>query len=142
MVILSGSADRAHMAINLEPDGRPCAAGEGVRSFAAPPALRVDAFGPVREGANRPTTVTRDLGRLPSPVHGKVRGARPARRAATDPEALGGQHQRPRQGGFGMPALPKPARGGRDPGVAARLWTRSQKLTGSSFTDPSGRRQV
>jgi NAD(P)-dependent dehydrogenase (short-subunit alcohol dehydrogenase family) len=62
-------------------------------------------------------------------------GALPMLRAATDPQALGGQYYGP-GGAFeltGYPVLTEPASRARDVGVQERLWSESERLTGVRF---------
>ncbi|WP_434443527.1 SDR family NAD(P)-dependent oxidoreductase [Lentzea sp. E54] len=74
------------------------------------------------------------------PVQSKARGAWPALRAATDPDALGGLHYGPRFGTAGPPVVVAPAATSRDPELAAQLWARSEELTGLTFDLPAGTR--
>ncbi|MAE95838.1 MAG: oxidoreductase [Deltaproteobacteria bacterium] len=64
--------------------------------------------------------------------HPPPEGALPTLRAATDPEARGGEYYGP--GGLaelsGPPVLNQPSRASRDPEVARRLWDLSIELTG------------
>lgn len=62
-------------------------------------------------------------------------GALPTLRAATDPEAQGGNYFGPDglREGRGYPVLVRPNRKARDEAVAAKLWEVSVKLTGVSF---------
>ncbi|WP_405061338.1 SDR family NAD(P)-dependent oxidoreductase [Kribbella sp. NBC_01505] len=118
-----------------ELDRRLRAAGMNVRAVAAHPGLSVDAFSPRRPGVNRPARI-----RLTAPVQGKDRGAWPAVRAATDPQARGGQYYGPKYGTFGPPVIAAPPRISADPELAAKLWVASEELTGIPFNLPAGRR--
>jgi NAD(P)-dependent dehydrogenase (short-subunit alcohol dehydrogenase family) len=80
------------------------------------------------------------LERLTRPVMGLVSqdaatGALPTLRAATDPDAEGGDYFGP--SGFGeqtgAPALVQSSRASRNEADAARLWSESEKLTGVTF---------
>ncbi|MET9224261.1 SDR family NAD(P)-dependent oxidoreductase [Lentzea sp. NPDC003310] len=103
----------------FELDRRLRRSGVDVRSLAAHPGLAVE---------NLP---------LRWPVQSKARGAWPALRALTDPDAAGGLHFGPRFGTAGSPVV-VPARA--DAALAARLWTRSEQLTGITFDLPAGTR--
>ena len=60
-------------------------------------------------------------------------GALPMVRAATDPEAKGGQFYGPQYVQFGYPVLETPTRRARNGDDARRLWEESEKLTGVRF---------
>ncbi|WP_237771093.1 SDR family NAD(P)-dependent oxidoreductase [Kribbella sp. ALI-6-A] len=115
-----------------ELDRRLRAAGTDVRAIAAHPGLSIDAFSPARPGINQPATI-----RLTAPVHGKDRGAWPALRAATDPDARSGQYYGPKYGSFGPPVIASPPRTSTDPAIAASLWAQSETLTGIPFHLPA-----
>ncbi len=124
-----------------ELDRRLRAAGADVRAVVAHPGLAVDGGSPRRAGVHDPSTFRRLSAALLAPIaQSKQRGAWPALRAATDPAAGGGQFHGPARGllpgGVGRPRpRPLPATD-RDPALAARLWTLSEKLTGVTF-DPA-----
>jgi len=119
----------------FELDRRLRASGMDVRAIAAHPGLSLNTFSPARPGINRPPKL-----RLPLPIQGKDRGARPAVRAATDPDARSGQYYGPKHGIFGRPVVVSPPQISRDPELAARLWTQSEQLTGVTFEIPAGER--
>ncbi|WP_432948660.1 SDR family NAD(P)-dependent oxidoreductase [Kribbella sp. CA-253562] len=134
------SAQRAYtqskhaiLLFTAELDRRLRAAGTDVRAIAAHPGLCIDAFSPARPGINRPTRI-----RLTAPIQGKDRGAWPALRAATDPDARSGQYYGPKYGSFGPPVLASLPGTSTDPQIAAKLWAESEKLTGIPFHLPAG----
>ncbi len=65
--------------------------------------------------------------------HSAFQGALPALRAATDPDALGGQYYGPRYSMWGAPAISVPSLQARNVEDAQRLWEISEKLTGVKF---------
>lgn len=60
-------------------------------------------------------------------------GALPLLRAATDPDAQGGQYYGPRWGMWGRAVLESPTRRARDEASADALWALSERLTGRTF---------
>ncbi len=62
-------------------------------------------------------------------------GALALLRAATDPAARSGEYYGPRFQVWGRPVRERPGRQARDPGVAARLWEESERLTGCRWPD-------
>jgi hypothetical protein len=64
---------------------------------------------------------------------GKDVGAWPAVRAATDPDALGGQYWGPRGQLSGPPVLQKPVASSSGPVFGAALWAASERFVGQSF---------
>jgi NAD(P)-dependent dehydrogenase (short-subunit alcohol dehydrogenase family) len=128
----------------FELDRRLRAAGADIRSIVAHPGLGLDGASPRRDGVNEPSALARVPARLLSPIaQGKNRSAWAAVRAATDPNAAGGQYYGPAHGlvhgGIGKPQLRQPPKVDQDPQLAARLWTLSEELTGVSFPVPAGR---
>jgi NAD(P)-dependent dehydrogenase (short-subunit alcohol dehydrogenase family) len=65
-------------------------------------------------------------------------GALPILRAATDPEARGGQFYGPQFMFMGYPRVETPSRAARSADKARKLWAKSEELTGVTFTIPSG----
>ena len=63
-------------------------------------------------------------------------GALPIVRAATDPEAEGGQYYGPQWMVQGSPHLETPSHRARNVDDARRLWARSEELTGVAFDLP------
>ena len=59
-----------------------------------------------------------------------AQGALPFVRAATDPAAQAGEYYGPQFQIWGPPVRERPSRQSRDPDLAARLWERSEALTG------------
>jgi NAD(P)-dependent dehydrogenase (short-subunit alcohol dehydrogenase family) len=66
-----------------------------------------------------------------------AQGALPILRAATDPDAKGGQFYGPRYIVRGHPVLETPSRRARDADDARRLWARSEELTGLTIDIPA-----
>jgi NAD(P)-dependent dehydrogenase (short-subunit alcohol dehydrogenase family) len=125
----------------FELDRRLRAAGADIQSIIVHPGLGLDGASPRREGVNEPPALARVPARLLAAVaQGKHRSAWAAVRAATDPDAAGGQYYGPAHGlvhgGIGKPQLRQPPKVDQDPQLAARLWALSQELTGVSFPVP------
>jgi NAD(P)-dependent dehydrogenase (short-subunit alcohol dehydrogenase family) len=125
----------------FELDRRLRAAGADVKSIVTHPGLGVDGASPRRTGITEPSV----LGRLLAPIaQGKHRSAWSAVRAAVDPDAVGGQYYGPAHGlvhgGIGRPQLRQAPKVDQDPRLGARLWTRSEELTGVDFALPAGQR--
>ncbi|WP_329108665.1 SDR family NAD(P)-dependent oxidoreductase [Micromonospora sp. NBC_01699] len=124
----------------FELDRRLRHADSGVRSIVVHPGLGLDGASPRRAGINEPTPLARIAGRLLTPLaQGKHRSARVAVRATVDPDAEGGQYYGPARRGVGLPVPLQPPQVDLDPDLAARLWTRSQELTGVDFPVTAGR---
>lgn len=119
-------------------DRRLRAAKTDVRSIVVHPGLGLAGSSPRRDGVNQPSPPARLAGRLLAPMaQGKHRAARVAVRAAVDPEAEGGTYYGPARGGVGTPVPVPPPEVDTDPGLAARLWTLSEQLTGVDFRVPA-----
>ena len=73
--------------------------------------------------------------RLSAPLiaHSAYQGSLPALRAATDPNAQGGEYFGPHHSFWGSPALSTPNGRARNSEDAQKLWTISEELTGSKF---------
>jgi NAD(P)-dependent dehydrogenase (short-subunit alcohol dehydrogenase family) len=120
----------AVQSFGFELDRRLRAAGSKVTCVLAHPGFSLGSASPRRDGITDP----KPLMRLFAPItQGKDRGAWPAVRAAVDPEATGGQFYGPARGGVGRPVPKTAVEVDRDPGRAAKLWTWSEKLTGTTF---------
>ncbi|HWD01400.1 MAG TPA: SDR family NAD(P)-dependent oxidoreductase [Amycolatopsis sp.] len=114
----------------LELDRRLRAAGSKCTCLLAQPGFSLDRASPRRANITEP----RSWLRLAAPfTQGKDRGAWPAVRAAVDSEARGGEVYGPSRGAVGRPVPRSAVRADRDPAIAARLWTRSEELTGIEF---------
>ncbi|QRP47565.1 SDR family NAD(P)-dependent oxidoreductase [Amycolatopsis sp. FDAARGOS 1241] len=125
------NSKHAVQSFGFELDRRLRAAGSKVECILAHPGFSLDRASPRREHITEPKAWLR----LAAPVtQGKDRGAWPAVRAAVDPGARGGQFYGPARGGVGEPVLKTAVEADRDPAIAAKLWTRSEELTGIEFT--------
>jgi len=67
-------------------------------------------------------------------AHGKDRGAWPVVRAATDPDATGGQFYGPRRNVTGRPVLTTPVAQSADAAFGAEFWRLAEQATGVTFT--------
>lgn len=119
----------------LELDRRLRAVNSPVSSLLAHPGFAVDGLSPARPGVTDVHSRGQDRAeRLLAPMaQGKDRGAWPAVRAATDPEAAGGQFWGPRWMTRGLPATIRPGALSADPAFGARLWLLSEQATGIEF---------
>ncbi|MFE6911397.1 oxidoreductase [Streptomyces erythrochromogenes] len=128
-----GRSKLAVLLFAAELDRRLRASGSTVRSVAAHPGWAVQGLTPARPPMWSPGPLAA-LRSAPLALlaQGKDRGAWPVVRAATDPDALGGQYFGPRGPGSlkGPPAVQVTAASARDREAAARLWAVSQDLTG------------
>ncbi len=124
----------ATQGFGFELDRRLRAAGSPVTALVVHPGGGVDGNSPTRVGVIEPTAGERALAKV-SIVTGasKQIGARAAVRAATDPDAVGGQYWGPRFQVFGPPALGTPVRSSHSPEFGAKLWSLSETLTGEHF---------
>jgi NAD(P)-dependent dehydrogenase (short-subunit alcohol dehydrogenase family) len=124
----------ATQGFGFELDRRLRAAGSPVTSIVVHPGGGTDGNSPFRSGINEPTPGGRTLAKLMFVVGGsKEVGARATVRAATDPDAQGGQYWGPRFQVVGEPALSKPAASSASPEFGAKLWAMSEELTGQPF---------
>jgi NAD(P)-dependent dehydrogenase (short-subunit alcohol dehydrogenase family) len=130
-----GQSKHATQAFGFELDRRLRAAGSPVTALVAHPGGGQDGNTPTRAGVLEPTVSQRILAKLLFFVGGgKHTGAWPVVRAATDPDARGGQYWGPRGGLSGQPRLGKPARVSHDPQLGTALWAESERLVGQTFT--------
>jgi NAD(P)-dependent dehydrogenase (short-subunit alcohol dehydrogenase family) len=123
-----GRSKLANLLFTYELQRRLTAAGSATEALAAHP------------GTTR-TELTRNLpgwmkaGAILVPMQGSVMGAVPMLRAATDPQAHGGEYYGP--AGLGENSGPakrvKSSARSHDQEVAARLWAESERLTGVSY---------
>jgi NAD(P)-dependent dehydrogenase (short-subunit alcohol dehydrogenase family) len=125
----------ATQGFGFELDRRLRAAGSSVTALVVHPGGGIDGNSPTRPGVIEPTTGERVLAKLSVVAGGsKETGARVAVRAATDPDAMGGQYWGPRFQVFGPPSLGKPVQTSHSPEFGAALWSLSETLTGEHFT--------
>jgi protochlorophyllide reductase len=75
---------------------------------------------------------------VPLVLQSAHRGALPMVRAATDPEAMGGEFYGPRRVVRGRPVKETPSRRARNADDALRLWELSEEITGRTIETPSG----
>ncbi|MFI8260713.1 MULTISPECIES: oxidoreductase [unclassified Streptomyces] len=132
-----GRSKLAVLLFAAELDRRLRASGSTVRSVAAHPGWAVQGLTPARPPLWEPGLLTAArCAPLALLAQGKDRGAWPVVRAATDPEARGGQYFGPIGPGSlkGLPSLRTMAGSAHDPQDAARLWTVSEELTGTRWT--------
>ncbi|MDP3208038.1 MAG: hypothetical protein Q8M65_02720, partial [Rhodoglobus sp.] len=66
-------------------------------------------------------------------AHGKDRGAWPIVRAATDPDAVGGQFYGPRRNVTGAPVVVTPVAQSAEQAFGVELWRQAEKATGVKF---------
>jgi NAD(P)-dependent dehydrogenase (short-subunit alcohol dehydrogenase family) len=129
-----GQSKHATQAFGFELDRRLRASGGPVTALVAHPGGGQDGNSPARLGVIEPTTGQRILAKLLFFVGGgKHTAAWPAVRAATDPDARGGQYWGPRGGLSGRPRNGKPARVSHAPALGAALWAESERLVGQAF---------
>ncbi|MFF4428585.1 oxidoreductase [Streptomyces sp. NPDC001513] len=128
-----GRSKLAVLLFAAELDRRLRDGGSTVRSVAAHPGWAVQGLTPARPPlwVPGPLTAVRSAP-LALLAQGKDRGAWSVVRAATDPDALGGQYFGPIGPGSlkGPPSLQVTAEPARDREAAARLWAVSEELTG------------
>ncbi len=125
----------ATQGFGFELDRRLRAAGSPVTALVVHPGGGIDGNSPTRVGVIEPSTGERVLAKISAVAGGsKATGARAAVRAATDPEAVGGQYWGPRFQVFGPPALAQPVQTSHSPEFGAALWSLSETLTGERFT--------
>jgi NAD(P)-dependent dehydrogenase (short-subunit alcohol dehydrogenase family) len=127
----------AVMTFAFELDRRLRQAGHETRSIVAHPGFALDELTPLRTGVGpdeRPGAAVQTL--LRSFAQGKDAGAWPIVLAATDEYLRGGEYVGPAgwQQLRGRPRVTSAKAWSRDRTVAARLWQRSEELTGTSLT--------
>jgi NAD(P)-dependent dehydrogenase (short-subunit alcohol dehydrogenase family) len=133
-----GRSKQAQMLFAVELDRRLRAAGSPVTSLMAHPGVAVDGVTPSRPPVRSRTRKERLVAlSYALVVQSKENGAWPAVRAALDPAAEGGQLWGPRAVySIGLPVLTKAPKVLADNGLAARLWTVTERATG--LTVPTG----
>jgi len=129
-----GQSKHATQSFGFELDRRLRAARSPVTALVAHPGTATDALTPPRPGVTEPTAAGRVVARLfPIVGGGKDRAAWSAVRAATDPDAVGGQYWGPRGGISGPPVLQKPVASSSNAAFGAALWATSEKLVRQAF---------
>ncbi len=126
----------ATQVFGFELDRRLRANGAGmVQSLVAHPGYSISGLTPGIHGVNDITPVKRVIDGLQLLVgaQSKEQGAFSTVRAATDPDARGGDYFGPRLLTRGAPTRQAATRTSRDRGVAARLWERAETLIGEPF---------
>jgi NAD(P)-dependent dehydrogenase (short-subunit alcohol dehydrogenase family) len=111
------------------------AAGSGVESLLAHPGFAIDTLAPKRPGINDNLSIGKRVGDVLQAVmaQGKDRGAWPVVRAATDPDALGGEFYGPKRGVAGAPVLIEPVASSAGPEFGAEFWRQAEAATGIRF---------
>jgi NAD(P)-dependent dehydrogenase (short-subunit alcohol dehydrogenase family) len=133
----------AMQVFGFELDRRLRAAGlggpTGVQSLVAQPGYSISGLTPGIRGVNEVRRQKRFLDTLQGFVgaQGKDAGAWPTVRALIDPDARGGQYYGPRLLTRGRPVQQRPTRTSLDPGVATRLFARTNHLLDTEFPIPA-----
>jgi len=124
----------ANLLFAFELQRRLAAAGTNTSSLAVHPGFAATEI--IGHLLDRFPRVKRGVLRAGDRVISAAAGARPTLRAATSPEARGGEFYGPggRLGIFGTPTLVTPATRALNPADQARLWEVSAELTGVDFT--------
>ncbi|WP_354569243.1 SDR family NAD(P)-dependent oxidoreductase [Glaciihabitans sp. UYNi722] len=124
----------ATQAFGFELDRRLRATGSSVTALVAHPGGGQDGNSPERPGVMEPTAGQRARATLLFFVGGgKDKAAWFAVRAATDPDAEGGQYWGPRGNITGQPVLAKPVQSSHAESFGRRLWSESERLVGETF---------
>ncbi len=122
-------------AFAFELERRLDAAGSSIHSLLAHPGFALNAPGAHRPGITDLASRGQHLGeRLLTPMtHGKDRGAWPVLRAATDPDAKGGEFYGPSRSVTGRPVLTKPVAQSASAEFGAKVWAAAEAATGITF---------
>jgi len=124
----------ATQSFGFELDRRLRAAGSPVTALVAHPGGAQDGNSPTRPGVLEPSTAERVKARLLFFIGGsKATAAWSIVRAATDPDARGGDYWGPRNNLSGPPVRQKPAAQSHGAGAGASLWRASEELVGQRF---------
>ncbi len=121
----------ANLLFTFEADRRFASAGIATQALAAHPGFTRTDLGV--EGSGISNAVLRSVNWVPGMGQSTAMGALPILRAATDPDASGGQYYGPNWRIAGPPVLEVPSRRARDTGSAEALWDVSEKLTGVRY---------
>jgi NAD(P)-dependent dehydrogenase (short-subunit alcohol dehydrogenase family) len=129
-----GRSKHATQSFGFELDRRLRAAHSPVVALVAHPGSGTDALTPSRPGVSDPPAGGRAAARIfPFVGGGKDRAAWSAVRAATDPDAVGGEYWGPRGNFSGPPVRQKPVASSTGPSFGVPLWTASEGLVGEKF---------
>lgn len=129
-----GRSKHATQAFGFELDRRIRAAGLDLVALVAHPGSTQDGLSPFRAGVNEPSLGRRIAHAAAFALGGsKVGGAHPIVRAATDPDATGGQYWGRATPIGGRPMLNTPAMSSHDPDFGRRLWEYSEQATDIRF---------
>ena len=130
-----GWSKHATQSFGFELDRRLRAARSSVTALVVHPGGGQDGNSPTRLGVMEPSPRARVLAKLLFVMGGgKDTAAWSAVRAATDPEALGGQYWGPRGNLTGPPVLQKPVASSSRATFGAALWAASEHLVGLKFS--------
>jgi NAD(P)-dependent dehydrogenase (short-subunit alcohol dehydrogenase family) len=129
-----GQSKHATQSFGFELDRRLRAAGSPVTSLVAHPGGAQEGNSPYRKGVLEPSGRQRTAAKLMFFLGGgKDAGAWPVVRAATDPDAVGGQYWGPHRGISGRPEIGKPSSLSHGERLGSELWSRTEKLVGQRF---------
>lgn len=129
-----GQSKHATQSFGFELDRRLRAAGSPVTALVAHPGGAQDGLTPYRFGVSEPSALQRVVAGLAFMVGGgKEAAAWPLVRAATDPDAEGGQYWGRTTPVTGRPALNTPVASSHSAEFGAGLWSLSENWTGVSF---------
>lgn len=129
-----GQSKHATQAFGFEFDRRLRASGSSVTALIAHPGGGTDGNSPYRRGVIQPSLRERAIAKVTFFIGGgKDTAAWSAVRAATDPDAAGGQYWGRRGTITGKPVLQRPVASSRAPTFGAELWTLSERLVGQTF---------
>ncbi len=122
-------------ALAFELDRRVRSAGSDRMSLLAHPGWAVNGNSSRRAGITDLASSGQRFGeRLIRPfAHGKDRGAWPVVRAATDPDAVGGEFYGPRRNVTGSPILTTPVAQSAEAEFGAEFWRQAERATGIKF---------
>ncbi|MET0806153.1 MAG: SDR family NAD(P)-dependent oxidoreductase [Lacisediminihabitans sp.] len=124
----------ATQSFGFELDRRLRAAGSSVTALVAHPGSAQDGASPERPGVFEPSAADRLKARLLFFFGGgKDRAAWSVVRAATDPDARGGEYWGPRGAFAGPPVTQTPPAQSHGAGAGASLWRASEELVGQRF---------
>jgi NAD(P)-dependent dehydrogenase (short-subunit alcohol dehydrogenase family) len=129
-----GRSKHATQAFGFELDRRIRAAGLDLMALVAHPGSTQDGLSPHRTGVNEPSVRTRLRHAAAFALGGsKVGGAHPIVRAATDPDATGGQYWGRATPIGGRPVLNTPVASSHGAEFGRHLWDYSERATGVRF---------
>jgi NAD(P)-dependent dehydrogenase (short-subunit alcohol dehydrogenase family) len=133
-----GYSKHAMHAFAFELQRKLTAAGSSVESLLAHPGFAIDTLAPRRPGINDHLSFGKKLADVASAVmaHGKDRGAWPVVRAATDPDARGGEFYGPKRSVTGKPVLVDAVDSSASEDFGDEFWRQAEEATGITF-DPA-----